>query len=164
MLALWRSINTGTIPAIVALVFWWLSLAPLPCAWSLTMERSSKRPITTEGVYPTWRTPWRESLNADSKLRWTRQLLLAGGPNPSSPGTARLCNPKGPGLPLESHALRCCDCSCTPSGADELNPIYIYIYIYILRRRLRELFSHLGGVYSPSVNFLATWEGCTVPP
>ena len=29
---------------------------------------------------------------------------------------------------------------------------------------LRELFSHLGGVYSPSVNYLATWEGCTVPP
>ena len=29
---------------------------------------------------------------------------------------------------------------------------------------LRELFSHLGGVYSPSVNYLSTWEGCTVPP
>ena len=25
-------------------------------------------------------------------------------------------------------------------------------------------FSHLGGVYNPSVNYLATWEGCTVPP
>ena len=28
---------------------------------------------------------------------------------------------------------------------------------------LRVLFIHLGGVYSPSVNYLATWEGCTVP-
>ena len=43
---------------------------------------------------------------------------------------------------------------------------------------MRELFSHFGrmyspsvnylstleGVYNPSVNYLATWEGCTVPP
>ena len=29
---------------------------------------------------------------------------------------------------------------------------------------LRELFTHLGGVYNPSVNYLATWEGCTVLP
>ena len=28
---------------------------------------------------------------------------------------------------------------------------------------LRELFSHWGGVYNPSVNYLATWEGCTIP-
>ena len=28
----------------------------------------------------------------------------------------------------------------------------------------RELFIHLGGVYSPSVNCLATWEGCAIPP
>ena len=27
---------------------------------------------------------------------------------------------------------------------------------------LRELFIHLGGVYSPSVNYSATWEGCTI--
>ena len=39
--------------------------------------------------------------------------------------------------------------------------------IYPLRRgvqSLRELFILLGGVYSRSVNYLATWEGCTVPP
>ena len=27
----------------------------------------------------------------------------------------------------------------------------------------RELFSHLGGLYSPSVNYLATWEGVYSP-
>ena len=26
-----------------------------------------------------------------------------------------------------------------------------------------EVFSHLGGVYSPSVSYLATWDGCTSP-
>ena len=30
-----------------------------------------KRPRTTQGVSPTWRTPWRESLSVDSKPRWT---------------------------------------------------------------------------------------------
>ena len=49
MLALSRNINTVTTPAIVALVFWPLNLAPLPCAWSLTTQRSSKRPRTTHG-------------------------------------------------------------------------------------------------------------------
>ena len=71
MLASSRSINKGTSPVIAALVFWWLNLAPLPCAWALTMERSIKRSKTTQGETPTRRTPWRESLKADSKLRWT---------------------------------------------------------------------------------------------
>ena len=38
---------------------------------STAMRQSTKRPRTTQGVSPTWRTPWRESLSADSKLRWT---------------------------------------------------------------------------------------------
>ena len=29
---------------------------------------------------------------------------------------------------------------------------------------LCELFIHFGGVYNPSVNYLATLEGCTVRP
>ena len=35
------------------------------------------------------------------------------------PGTVRPCNPSGPCLPLEGHALRCRECPCSLSGRDE---------------------------------------------
>ena len=66
-----------TTPAIVALVFWLLNLGPLLCAWSWTMGRSKKRPRTTQGVSPTWKTPWRESLSVDSGPRWISALGCA---------------------------------------------------------------------------------------
>ena len=33
-----------------------------------------------------------------------------------------------------------------------------------LNNSRRDCTVHLGGVYSRSVNYLATWEGCTIPP
>ena len=55
MLASLRNINTGTNPAFVPLVSWWLNLAPQLCVWSLIMMRSTKRLKTTQGVSRTWR-------------------------------------------------------------------------------------------------------------
>ena len=75
MLASWRNIRRGTTPITAVPVSWLLNQGQLPYDWSLTMVRSTRKPRTTQGVFLTWKIPWRVFPNAGTRPKLTNAVV-----------------------------------------------------------------------------------------
>ena len=75
MLASLRNIRRGTTPTTAVPASWLLNQDRLPCDWLLTVVRSTRNPKTSQGVFPTWKTPCSVLLNAGTKRKWTNALF-----------------------------------------------------------------------------------------
>ena len=67
MLASLKNIRKGTTPITEVPASWFLNLDRLRCHWLLTMVKSTRKPKTTRGVFPTWNTPSSVLSNAGAK-------------------------------------------------------------------------------------------------
>ena len=73
-----KNIGRGTTPITAVPASRLLNLHRLPCDCLLNMVTSNRKPKTTWGVFPTWKTCWSVLPNAGTKPKWTGQWLLAG--------------------------------------------------------------------------------------
>ena len=71
MLASLKNIRRGTTPITAVHVSWLLNQGRLPYDWLLTMVRSTRKPITTQGLFLTWKIPWSVLPNAVTRPKWT---------------------------------------------------------------------------------------------
>ena len=65
----------GDYPITAVPASWLLNLDRLPCDWLLTMVKSTRKPKTTQGVFPTWKAPWSVLPNAGTKPKWTNAVV-----------------------------------------------------------------------------------------
>ena len=72
MLVSLRNIRRGTTPTTAVLARWSLNQDRLPYDWLLTMVRSTRKPKTTQGVFPTWKAPW--TLERIAKCRYKTKM------------------------------------------------------------------------------------------
>ena len=70
-----RNIRRGTTPTTAVLASWSLNQDQLPCDWLLTIVRSTRKPKTTQGVFPISKTPWSVLPNAGTKPKWTNAVV-----------------------------------------------------------------------------------------
>ena len=75
MLASLKNIRRGTTPITAVPVSWLLNQGALPYDGLLTMVRSTRKPRTTQGVFPTWTIPWSVLANAGTRPKWTNALV-----------------------------------------------------------------------------------------
>ena len=93
MLASLRNIRRRATPITAVLASWSPNQDQLPCDWLLTMVRSRRKPKTTQGVFPTWRTPWSVLLNAGTKPKKTNAVVSGKLTQQPQLRTAGLYNP-----------------------------------------------------------------------
>ena len=75
MLASLKNIRRGTIPTTAVPASWLLHLDRLTYDWLLTMVSSTRKPKTTRGVFPTWKTRGSVLPNPGTKPKWTNTVV-----------------------------------------------------------------------------------------